>query len=82
MNHQRATVFRRSSFCNAGDCVEVAQLSDGRVAIRDSKDDRGSQQIYTPQEWAAFLRGAKSGEFDFGMSAGAGVDSATVRFSR
>ena len=45
-------------------CVETAFLTDGRVAVRDSKDRGGAALIYTSTEWAAFISGAKDGEFD------------------
>lgn len=46
------------------DCVEVADLPDGGVAVRNSKDPEGGTQEYTGSEWDAFLKGAKRGEFD------------------
>jgi hypothetical protein len=46
-----------------GQCVEVAEL-DGVVAVRDSKHPSGPALIFTPDEWAAFIAGAKDGEFD------------------
>ena len=46
------------------DCVETAFLADGGVAVRHSKDPDGSVLRYTRREWAAFLKGAKDGEFD------------------
>jgi hypothetical protein len=50
------------SFAN-GDCVEVARLQDGRIAVRDSKDPGGPVLRFTPSEWAAFLGGVQNGEF-------------------
>ncbi|GII91344.1 DUF397 domain-containing protein [Sinosporangium siamense] len=47
-----------------GDCVEVAVLSDGRRAVRDSKQPEGPELIFTPGEWSAFIGGVKDGEFD------------------
>lgn len=47
-----------------GQCVEVASLSDGRIAVRNSRDPKGPALIYTRSEIAAFLDGAKNGEFD------------------
>ena len=48
-----------------GACVEVASLSGGRMAVRDSKDSgHGPTLVYTASEWEAFLDGAKNGEFD------------------
>ena len=49
---------------DGGQCVETAILSDGRVALRHSKDPDGSVLLYTRGEWQAFVRGAKDGEFD------------------
>ena len=46
-----------------GACVELAALPDG-VAVRDSKDPRGPVLRFTRVELAAFLDGAKAGEFD------------------
>jgi hypothetical protein len=47
-----------------GACVEVADLPDGRVGVRHSKDPSGSLLRFTPAEWHAFLTGARCGEFD------------------
>ncbi|MFI0990647.1 DUF397 domain-containing protein [Streptomyces exfoliatus] len=47
-----------------GNCVEVAALPGGDVAFRNSRDPEGPALIYTPAEIAAFLAGAKDGEFD------------------
>ncbi|MEU3252218.1 DUF397 domain-containing protein [Streptomyces sp. NPDC006997] len=47
-----------------GNCVEVAHLTDGSVAMRNSRDPEGPALVYTPAEMAAFLAGAKDGEFD------------------
>ena len=47
-----------------GNCVEVAFLSDGRVALRDSKDaGHGPALVFTPAEWDAFAGGMADGEF-------------------
>jgi hypothetical protein len=51
------------SFSN-GACVEVADLSDGTVGVRHSKDLSGPVLRFTPAEWQAFLGGARLGEFD------------------
>ncbi|MFE4755795.1 MULTISPECIES: DUF397 domain-containing protein [Streptomyces] len=47
-----------------GNCVEVASLAEGGVALRNSRDPDGPALIYTAAEVAAFLAGAKDGEFD------------------
>jgi hypothetical protein len=54
----------KSSFSAAGNCVEVAHLPGGGVAVRDSKDRAKPPHVYTRGEWDAFLAGAKNGEFD------------------
>ncbi|MFC4949948.1 DUF397 domain-containing protein [Pseudonocardia sp. GCM10023141] len=57
--------WRKSTASNPnGDCVELAGLSEGEVAMRNSRDPRGPALIYTRAEISAFIRGAKDGEFD------------------
>jgi hypothetical protein len=46
-----------------GNCVEVAFLADGEVAVRNSRDPDGPALIFTGAEWDAFLGGARDGEF-------------------
>ena len=46
-----------------GNCVEVAFLADGRVAVRNSRQPDGPALTFTSGEWDAFLRGARDGEF-------------------
>lgn len=55
----------KSRHSNAeGNCVEVAPLPDGSIAMRNSRDPDGPALVYTAAELAAFLAGAKDGEFD------------------
>lgn len=55
----------KSRHSNAeGNCVEVAALPEGGVAVRNSRDPHGPALVYTPAEVAAFIAGAKDGEFD------------------
>jgi hypothetical protein len=51
------------SFAN-GNCVEVADLPDGVIGVRDSKHSDGPVLRFTPDEWHAFLGGVRNGEFD------------------
>ena len=44
-------------------CVEVAQRPDV-IAVRNSTDPEQHALYFTPDEWAAFISGAKRGEFD------------------
>jgi hypothetical protein len=47
-----------------GECVELAHLRDGQVAVRNSRHPSGPALVFTAGEWTAFLAGAKDGEFD------------------
>ena len=47
-----------------GNCVEVATLSTGEIAVRNSRFPEGPALVYTRAEIAAFVAGAKDGEFD------------------
>lgn len=44
-------------------CVELAKAGEV-VAVRDSKNPHGPVLVFTPDEFGAFLAGAKDGEFD------------------
>jgi hypothetical protein len=46
-----------------GNCVEVAFLADGSVAMRNSRQPDGPALVFTRSEWHAFLHGACDGEF-------------------
>jgi Domain of unknown function (DUF397) len=46
-----------------GNCVEVACLSGGAVAVRSSRNPDGPALIFTRAEWDAFIDGARDGEF-------------------
>jgi Domain of unknown function (DUF397) len=64
MEHIDNLRWRKSSYSgNGGDCVEVG-TGTGIVAVRDSKDRQGPLLGFTPDEWRAFIAGAKAGEFD------------------
>jgi hypothetical protein len=39
-------------------------FAGGAIAVRDSKNPVGPALIFTPDEWDAFVGGAKDGEFD------------------
>ncbi|WP_250284627.1 DUF397 domain-containing protein [Frankia sp. CiP1_Cm_nod2] len=57
--------WRKSSYSNArGECVEVAFLDGGLIALRDSKDNgTGPVLFFTGAEWSAFVHGVTDGEF-------------------
>lgn len=49
-----------------GQCVEVADLRDGIVGVRNIRhaDMGGPILAFTGDEWRAFIKGARNGEFD------------------
>ncbi|GGK08512.1 DUF397 domain-containing protein [Streptomyces camponoticapitis] len=47
-----------------GQCVELAALPGGKVAMRNSTDPDGPALIFEAREMEAFLDGARKGEFD------------------
>ena len=58
--------WQKSSYSmGSGDCVELAQLATGEVAVRDSKDQAGPILLFSTSEWTAFVNGVRNCEFDF-----------------
>ncbi|MEV4532538.1 DUF397 domain-containing protein [Asanoa sp. NPDC049518] len=47
-----------------GNCVELARLADGAVAVRNSRDPEGPALIFTPAEMTSMFHGVTAGEFD------------------
>ena len=59
-----APAWKKSSLSNSfSNCVEVANLPDGGIGVRDSKDREGPVLVFTVGEWDAFLGGVRDGEF-------------------
>ncbi|HEV2639413.1 MAG TPA: DUF397 domain-containing protein [Actinocrinis sp.] len=57
--------WRKSDACGfQGECVEVAMLPGGGVGVRDSKAEGGPVLEFSGAEWAAFVAGVRSGQFD------------------
>jgi hypothetical protein len=64
-NSTPALRWRKSSASNpTGNCVELAELGSGRIAVRNSRHPSGPVLVYTRAELAAFLSGVRAGEFD------------------
>jgi Domain of unknown function (DUF397) len=59
------TMAKSSYSYSNGSCVEAGPCAcGGDVLVRDTKDREGPVLRFTPAEWAAFIDGAKAGEFD------------------
>lgn len=54
---------KASQSADQGECVEMAANGDS-VLVRDSKDPGGPVLRCTKSEFAAWIDGAKDGEFD------------------
>ena len=69
-NHRAPTAvpaglrWQKSTFSPADNCVEVAGLPDGTVAVRNSNDVDAGALVFTQAEMAAWVKGCKAGEFD------------------
>lgn len=57
-------MWKTSSFCridsNSENCVETLRHEDG-ITLRDTS---GATVTYLEDEWQAFIKGVKAGEFD------------------
>jgi hypothetical protein len=61
----RGLVWRKSTASNpSGNCVELAELASGNIAVRNSRHPAGPMLVYTRAEIAAFIAGVRGGEFD------------------
>ncbi|MFE3194642.1 DUF397 domain-containing protein [Nocardia sp. NPDC059240] len=49
--------FKSSHSQGGSDCVEVAHLDGGRIAVRDSKNPTGPALSFAPGEWDVFIAG-------------------------
>ncbi|MEU3163518.1 DUF397 domain-containing protein [Streptosporangium sp. NPDC006930] len=57
--------WRKSSLSGSDhNCVEVAFLSGGAVAVRNSNHPDAGTAVFTPAVWTAFIDRVKSHEFD------------------
>jgi hypothetical protein len=62
MLERGATRWRRSTFCAANGCVEVARAGED-VVVRNSTD--GDNVVaFTAEAWTDFVKAIRSGEFE------------------
>jgi hypothetical protein len=65
MSHPPGLTWRKSRRSNpSGNCVELAELPAGDIAIRDSRDPRGPVLVYSRAEIKTFLGNTKDGDLD------------------
>jgi hypothetical protein len=64
MENENLNWIKASASNSQGNCVQLATGPDGGVLMRDSKNPQGPRLEFTRGEIAAFLDGAKRGEFD------------------
>ena len=60
----RASWRKSSRSGSSANCIETCRMTDGLVAVRDSKNLSGAVLIFTPTEWEAFTRSVRGGLFD------------------
>ncbi|MEV4103698.1 DUF397 domain-containing protein [Nonomuraea sp. NPDC049649] len=54
--------WRKSSYStDGGNCVEVAPLANGRIAMRDSKDPSGPMLVFDSEAFSKFTAAIKDG---------------------
>jgi hypothetical protein len=54
-------IWRHSSFCNGGTCLEIA-VQGGVIAVRDSRNPEGPVLRFSAERWQEFVGGIKSGQ--------------------
>jgi hypothetical protein len=58
-----STWTKSSRSSSTGSCVEVRRTLDGNIQVRDSKDPSGPVLAFSRDEWIAFIRRTKAGNF-------------------
>lgn len=53
--------WKKSSYSGQGNCVEVADLPDGGMAVRDTKNRDGAMLRFSADAWAEFTSAIKEG---------------------
>ncbi len=57
-------IWRKSTYSNnqGGECIEIADDTNGLVPVRDSKDPQGPALVFTADAWTAFISAVKTGD--------------------
>jgi hypothetical protein len=64
-----SATWRKSQRSNSqGACVEIARLASETVAMRNSRDPRGTALIYSTETVRALVSALRAGEFDYLLS--------------
>jgi hypothetical protein len=54
--NRSASTWRTSSYSTGGNqCVEVAVMPDGQVAVRDTRDRESGIQLFSAAAWRTFM---------------------------
>ncbi len=61
--HTPPVDWHKASFCQNGECVEIAEHND-TVVMRNSAQPDSGYVYFMPEEFSTFLREAKAGRFD------------------
>jgi hypothetical protein len=61
--------WRKSSYSGSGgtgggNCIEIAPLADGTIALRNSNNPQAGTLFFTPTEMHAWIKDCKAGKFD------------------
>lgn len=56
--------FKTSSACGIPLCVAVAISPEHEVGVRNSGDSKKTTVVFNKDEWNAFIKGVKNGEFE------------------
>ena len=62
MTKAQQPVWLRSRFCESSACLEVADIADSSIGIRDSLNP-DSVLVVSKRDWAVFIAGARAGDF-------------------
>lgn len=60
------TVWRKSHHSNpSGECVELGPLTDGTIAVRNSREPHGPALIFDAETMCSFIDAASDGRLDW-----------------